>query len=207
MEKEVPSPAPFDLSGGALGLDFTNTLGDRPHCRQEKLNGFADLLRWAAEAQVVSRERQRLLTRESEAHPRQARAAFRRAIDLREALYRIFAGSVTGQEPSQNDLDALNRELPTALRHLHVEIAGEGFGWGWTTPETQLDSILWPVVRSAAELLTSDEAGRIRECASDRCSWLFVDRSRTHRRRWCDMKICGNRAKARRHYRRKKEAS
>jgi predicted RNA-binding Zn ribbon-like protein len=66
--------------------------------------------------------------------------------------------------------------------------------------------MLWPVLQSAAELLTSDEIHQVRECNSDRCTWLFVDRSRTHRRRWCDMKTCGNRAKARRHYQRTKKS-
>jgi predicted RNA-binding Zn ribbon-like protein len=64
----------------------------------------------------------------------------------------------------------------------------------------QLERPLWPILRSAADLLTSPEVHAVKECGSDRCSWLFVDRSRTHRRRWCDMKSCGNRAKARRHY-------
>jgi predicted RNA-binding Zn ribbon-like protein len=88
-----------------------------------------------------------------------------------------------------------------------VEQEGERFSWSWHEPQPRFDSLLWPVVRSAAELLTSPEAAHVRECASDRCSWLFVDRSRTKCRRWCDMKVCGNRAKARRHYERKKRAA
>jgi predicted RNA-binding Zn ribbon-like protein len=58
--------------------------------------------------------------------------------------------------------------------------------------------MLWPVVRSAAELLTSDELGRVRECAADNCAWLFLDRSKNRSRRWCDMAVCGNRDKVRR---------
>jgi predicted RNA-binding Zn ribbon-like protein len=63
-----------------------------------------------------------------------------------------------------------------------------------------LDRVLWPAVVSAAELLTSDDLGRVRECASERCAWLFLDRSKNQSRRWCDMTVCGNRSKARRHY-------
>ena len=88
--------------------------------------------------------------------------------------------------------------------HLRIEADPEGFGWTWEAPVDRFDRILWPIARSAAELLTSPDVADLRECASDRCSWLFLDRSRTRRRRWCDMKVCGNRAKARRHYRRKK---
>ena len=70
--------------------------------------------------------------------------------------------------------------------------------------EGALDRPLWPVLRSAAALLTSDDIARIRECAAERCAWLFIDHSRNRSRRWCDMRDCGNRAKARRHYARAK---
>ena len=86
------------------------------------------------------------------------------------------------------------------------EEGGACFSWTWDCNEEALDGVLWPVVRSAAELLTSEEAKLVRECASDTCTWLFVDRSRTHRRKWCDMAVCGNRAKARRHYQRRAQA-
>ena len=65
--------------------------------------------------------------------------------------------------------------------------------------------MLWPVARSAADLLTSDDLGRVRECAGERCNWLFIDRSKNHSRRWCDMQDCGNVAKVRR-YRSRKQA-
>jgi len=77
--------------------------------------------------------------------------------------------------------------------------------WAWDETAPSLDRPIWLIVRSAANLLTSEETSSIRECASETCSWLFVDRSRTRRRRWCDMSTCGNRAKARRHYQRRKQ--
>jgi predicted RNA-binding Zn ribbon-like protein len=67
--------------------------------------------------------------------------------------------------------------------------------------------MLAPVVRAAADLATSAELSRIRECGSDTCFWLFLDRSKNGTRRWCDMKVCGNRAKARRHYQRGKSSA
>jgi len=67
--------------------------------------------------------------------------------------------------------------------------------------------MLWPAVRAAADLFTSEELEDVRVCASDICSWLFMDTSKNHTRRWCDMKSCGNRAKARKHYSQKKQAS
>ena len=71
------------------------------------------------------------------------------------------------------------------------------------TPER----VLWPVVWSAANLLTSRILERVGQCADDRgCGWLFMDLSRNRSRRWCDMKDCGNRDKVRRYYARKREA-
>jgi len=197
-------PAPFEFSGGALCLDFANTLGDRPRSAKETLSGPQDLLRWAGEAGILEVAERGRLERAADGHPRAAREAFRRAIALREVLYRVFSGLAAGDRPAEGDLEDVNRALRTALEHLRIEARGEGFEWAWSAAGTGLDPVLWRVARSAAELLTSADVARVRECAAETCGWLFLDRSHARRRRWCDMKTCGNRAKARRHYRRKR---
>lgn len=137
--------------------------------------------------------------------PRQGEAGFARAIAFREALYRLFSTLARGEARlGADDLELLNSVLREALAHLEVDATPEGFDWTWRSGDLDSDRILWPVARSAAELLTSDEVPQLRECASETCGWLFVDRSRTRRRKWCDMSTCGNRAKARRYYRRRK---
>jgi len=198
-----PSPA-FEFSGGALCLDFVNTLADRPRCREEKLGDFSDLLRWAEAAEVVNATELASLRRQAAQQPGRASKTFLGAIELRERLFRIFSGLAAGDRPAPGELAALNVALRDALPHLRLGDGGDGVRWHWAGPTTRLDRILWPVTRSAAELLTSADVTLVRECASDRCSWMFVDNSRTRRRRWCDMKTCGNRAKARRHYARRK---
>ncbi|HEX6938971.1 MAG TPA: CGNR zinc finger domain-containing protein [Longimicrobiales bacterium] len=70
--------------------------------------------------------------------------------------------------------------------------------WAWRGAGEELEFPLWPVIRSAADLLASGDSRRIRVCAGPDCGWLFVDRSRNGMRRWCDMKLCGTREKARR---------
>ena len=192
---------PFEFSGGALCLDFANTLGNRPEGQGETLHALPDLLRWGVAAGLlesgdVERPRQR--------RPAGAADSFDRAIAFREGLYRIFSTRASGGSPDRSDLDLLNEPLGQALKHLQLEADESGYRWDWASSPGPTDRLLWSVARSAAELLTSSELDRIRECASDRCSWLFIDNSRSRRRRWCDMKTCGNRAKARRHYRRKK---
>lgn len=194
----------FELTGGSLCLDFVNTLGDRPRSAQEHLSDYADLLRF-------SRQTESLLPRELD-HLEQLYAdcgccvepVFVRIVALREALYRIFSALARSGTPESGDLELLNNLLKKAFRQLEVRRESEGFGWGWGGPDQALDRPLWPILRSAAELLVSGELGSLRECDSSTCSWLFLDRSRNRRRRWCDMATCGNRAKARRHYRRQR---
>lgn len=196
-------PYRFELSGGALCLDFVNTLEDRPLRQSEHLTSFADLVAWAVQAGLLDGSGARALARRASRRPAERQETFRRALELRESLFRIFAARAAGRQPRAGDLSRLNRALGAAMRAIRIEPDDEGYRWSWTDANA-LDAILRPVVRSAAELLTSSELQQVRQCASDRCSWLFVDRSRSRRRRWCDMKTCGNRAKARRHYQRRK---
>jgi predicted RNA-binding Zn ribbon-like protein len=195
----------FELTGGALCLDFTNTLGDRPRCREEHLPGYGELLRWSRQAEVLTAAEVNAIAREAEKRPRLAEAAFEQAIELRETIYRIFAALARSERPANTDIEALNTHLHQALPYLELLRGYDSITWSWGGPERSLERMLWPVARSAADLLTSDEAVALRECDSETCSWLFVDRSRTKRRRWCDMSTCGNRAKARRHYQRSKQ--
>jgi len=93
-------------------------------------------------------------------------------------------------------LTALNAAVGEAYAHLQVRAVTEGYDLVWPAP-SDLRAPLWPVVKSAVDLLVSGEA-RLRACASDTCGWLFIDESKNRSRRWCSMRDCGNRAKVRR---------
>jgi predicted RNA-binding Zn ribbon-like protein len=81
-------------------------------------------------------------------------------------------------------------------------------GFEWSFDQTrELDSVLWPIARAAADLLASDQVPYVRACFSKTCEWFFLDTSKNHQRRWCDMTRCGNRAKVRNFYARRKEAA
>lgn len=199
---------PFDLSAGSLCLDFANALDGRGSERpRERLGSYARLVDWGRQTDLLDPGTARDLERQAAAHPRQARAILARGRALRETLFRIFSAQAAGREPEAADLEGLNRFLGRALTHLEVRTGAEGPGWGWAGGKDDLDRMLWPVAWSAARLLTSEERGRVRECASATCRWLFLDRSRNRSRRWCDMKVCGNRVKARRHYRKSRNGT
>jgi predicted RNA-binding Zn ribbon-like protein len=195
----------YEATAGRLCLDFANTLANRtsddPH---EWLDSYTNLVAWAQLAGALSPEAARPLVDKAAAHPEMAAQALNQAIEFRETIYRVFSAVNFGHSPAQSDLDDLNSALSEALPHLRVVLDEAAFAWDWNDEATALERMLWPVARSAADLLTSEELGRVGECQGDGCGWLFLDLSRNHSRRWCDMGDCGNRAKARRHYHRKK---
>lgn len=194
--------------GGNAALDFANSLRGRDDGvpRGDYLAGYDDLLAWGEGAGLIDRREGRRLKVEAGRRPREAAQAFGRAIVLRETIYRIFRALADGRRPARADLDALNAALAAALPHQILVEAEEGFGWAWEESPA-LDRVLWPVLGAAAELLTSDRLPRVRECGGDHCGWLFLDETKNRSRRWCEMSVCGNRAKARRHYDRLRHTS
>jgi len=193
----------FELTGGALCLDFANTLGDRPRSTEEHLAGWTDLLEWGVQAAVLPSRVGATLRRWAGEHEREAAASLVAARDLREAIYRIFSALAAERPAPAADLSALNDWLRESLGHLQVSARAGEYEWAWDRAPVP-ERVLWPVVRSAADLLVSSERAQLRECQSETCSWLFVDRSRTKQRRWCSMSTCGNRAKVRRFYQRQR---
>jgi predicted RNA-binding Zn ribbon-like protein len=191
---------------GELCLDFANTA--RWHASLhpiETLHSFEDFVRWSRSAGLLDRARAAVLLREARRHPTAARVALRRATLVREIVYRVVVALLRGERPRGTDLSTFNRAVRSALGHVRLTPLEGGLAWTWIREGRQLDSMLWPILDSAAELLTSDRRTRIGQCADDRgCGWLFVDTTKNRSRRWCDMGDCGNRAKARRHRHRRR---
>lgn len=199
-----PSEPVFELSGGALALDFANSIEKRPLPQPvELLNGYSDLIAWAVQAGIVDRRRVERLRASAQLRARDARHVFLRALRLREAIFRVFSAIAGGRHVDSADLDTIRREALAAYQHSRLARNGGAFQWEFAGDREALGSVLWPIAKNAVELLADSESlAAVRECASDRCAWLFFDRSRNRTRRWCDMRVCGNRAKSRRHYRR-----
>lgn len=206
MEKTVSKAASLKLVGGRISLDFVNTAdwhgSEEP---VEYLNSYRDLVLWGGHAMGLNAEETEALMRGSENRPKEAEKVYKMALAWREALLRIFYAIHRQEKPAQKDLDIFNRVLSNTMKHLELSMASGGFSLGWQEMGEVLERVLWPVVKDAAELLTSEQLPRVSRCADDKCGWLFLDTSRNRSRRWCDMKDCGNRAKVRRHYRKKQE--
>ena len=208
MSKSVMSEITWTLRGGRLCLDFANTAdwhaSDQP---EERLTSYVAFVSWSRQAGVLTENQAKRLLRRAADRPEEARVVVNRAIALREAIYEIFAAVAHGQAPQATDLTTLNAALSEMLARSQIAPTETGFVWQWAGEEDALDRPLWSVARSAADLLASDELQRVGQCADDRgCGWLFLDTSRNHTRRWCSIQDCGNRAKAQRHYERKRSS-
>jgi len=197
----------FDFESGSLCLDFTNTVewhnSDHPN---DSLKDYYVLIHWGEAAGILTSDQTKQLRQTAMERSKEASEAFENAIQLREAIYRIFVNYSEKGQIDTPDLDLLNDTLGKSLLHLRINSSSKGFDWEFSKSPDSLDQIIWPVARSAGELLVSDTLNRVRQCADDRgCGYLFIDTSRNRSRLWCSMESCGNRAKARRHYKRKQK--
>jgi predicted RNA-binding Zn ribbon-like protein len=187
---------------GWLCLDFANTVGwHASESPEESLNKYADLIEWSADRGIVSGDAKDVLLRKSEEKPIEAQAVLERAREIREDIYRILSDIAHGRPIKITDLRGFNKALPSMLSHSRLAPYERGLRWDWDSHSDKLDSVIWPVVKSAVDLMTSEAIKRVGQCADEQgCGWLFWDSSRNRSRRWCDMSDCGNRAKVRRFY-------
>jgi predicted RNA-binding Zn ribbon-like protein len=197
----------LSLVGGRPCLDFVNTLDwrgtDHP---VEFLHTYDDLLAWSRHAGTISDEEAQRLSQKSKTDPSRAAAVLRDAIHLREAIYRIFMSIAEGLHAGEEDLMIFNQYLAEAIRSFQITQQKQKFAWDTRGVQAKLDGVLSPLIRSAADLLVSGEHKRVKKCGDPACGWLFLDISRNLSRRWCDMRDCGNRAKASRFYKKQKGA-
>ena len=200
MTSPIGSRLPH-LVGGALCLDFANTCEGRGGPTPvEFVHDYADLVAWGWHAGAVD-DRVAIRLTTSLTEPAGKAAAHHRALDLRETLYRIFAAVARGEPPPSSDLATLSRASADAMTHAVLVATQHGVIWSWRDEDGAFDRVLWPVIRSATDLLTAGNLDRLKECpggGDGPCTWLFLDTTKNGIRQWCSMADCGGRAKARR---------
>ena len=184
--------------GGALCLDFANPVsGHRDGEPRENLSSYDDLLDWAAAGGAISRATAARLSDVARENRARATRVLAEAKELREAIYEVFLALADQRQPPAADLAKINAAIPDAYANLQLKARDGAFSLAWPSTTEELRAPVWPVVKSAVDLLLDGEV-RLRACASDTCSWLFIDESKNHSRKWCSMRDCGNRAKVRR---------
>ncbi len=196
----------FDLDAGIVALDFANTLDGRYDPQQkEQLRDYRDLLVFSLLAGTLDQSATDRLAETATRSPDTAARYLRDARELRESIFGVFTSIAAGEEPEQSDLNTLNTFHQRAMSRGKAIYTAEGFDWGWEEDDA-LDRPLWPLVKSAIDLLMTGDQRRLRECAAADCGWLFYDTSRNQSRRWCSMQSCGNRAKVQQFRERKRKA-
>jgi predicted RNA-binding Zn ribbon-like protein len=186
-----------------LCFEFANTLAWRGSTPSERLDGLPDLLAWLASNKVIPARTVAELRRWFDAHPANAATVFSKAIEIREAIYRMLRSIAAGSDSASEDLRLLNHALGEVAPRANLGRDHDGYGWRIEVTPT-VAGTLAPVLWSAADMLADPDRARVRECSNGKCLWLFFDNSKNGSRRWCSMESCGNRAKAHRHYLRQK---
>lgn len=196
----------LSLIGGRSSLDFVNSEGGTRSTSPDRVQDYGDLARWGAYAGVIEEDECGRLLALAAADPGEAKRLHARAIDFREALFRILDAVGHGEAATAGDRAILDREVAEALAHQRLVPHDGHFDWEIVADGSRMDRILWILAADAADLLASDELQRVKKCCGEHCEWVFVDESRNRSRRWCEMSDCGNRAKQRRYQRRHRAA-
>lgn len=201
--EETPEGFVFELSGGALPLDFANTLDERPRGGLERLSGYRDLVRWSEQSGLLDARQSLVLAGMEAEKPRAAAKVHGEAIALRELIFETARAAIHGSGLSGEQVSRWNRWRRRIDQRRSLIASSHGLAWHVAEITARLDGVLLTVAEAALALFTDPQAkGRLRLCAAENCDWAFLDRSRSRNRVWCDMTVCGNRAKAARHYRR-----
>lgn len=187
----------FQLLAGNPALDLVNTLDWRFRASgpEELLASYRDLLLFARQSNLLDAPQFRRLAAVSQ--PAAGRV-LRKVRQLREELAAILYATLEGRRPPGAAITVLERFAKEALAQRSLRWKGSGMTWEWGDGENKAEYPLWLLAAAAVNLLSGGSDGRLRECGDGECRWLFLDTSRNRSRRWCDMKVCGNRMKARR---------
>jgi predicted RNA-binding Zn ribbon-like protein len=193
------------LLGGALCLNFCNTTSGRGTSQvQEHLRSFDNLLAWVTHAGAIDLTAARHFEK-APPSPSEGERALHRTLALRAALHSIFSSVMAGVPAPAPALVTLNDVLAQSMAAARIQQSTHGFSWTWENAPWSADRLLWPVARSAAELLITGDLSRLRVCPGCFCGWMFLDKTRNGRRRWCEMEVCGSRDKMRRYHQRQRD--
>jgi predicted RNA-binding Zn ribbon-like protein len=196
---EIHESQPEPTSADELFVEFANTLEYEREGAVDALPDIDSLLNWLRSHDLIS-ERGRAV--EAARLGREVRAAEQRLERfrfLRQLLHEIAERVDASGSPTAAQVRELNHILRHGL-HYHQLRRDEGANqFEIAQIGDRLDQARAGIANSLAHYLADHSPDRLRICANPTCRWVFVDRSRTGQRRWCDMRTCGNQAKAARH--------
>lgn len=192
-----------EFVAGSLCLDFVNTVDGREIGeREDRLTSYRDFVAWSKRADILTNREATRLLEIAATQTRQRRQVFQRALRLRENIYFAVSGYMSKKRVSVTSLAGVNEEMRLSLSRRILVARRRNYVLEWDDAPV-LARPIWAIALSAVELLTNTDSFHLCRCNADDCDWLFVDRSKNQSRRWCDMKVCGNREKTKRYLRRR----
>ncbi len=110
----------------------------------------------------------------------------------------LDAALAQSRSPAQSDIDVIAAIHAVCLSRGRLTTRDGGFGWTWDIDDAPDQTLLGPIAASAMMLITTADRARLKQCGGHHCGWLFLDTTKSNNRRWCEMEVCGNRAKQKR---------
>jgi predicted RNA-binding Zn ribbon-like protein len=206
MLPSVPDPTPGKY-GGRLSLGLANVAVWTRVSGDDLLDQPERFVAWLGHANAATPDEVAALTTRCREHPGQTAAELERLRDLAGALAAVFEAGLARQTPPEDDLRTIASHLEEAMHGARLRPDGGSFALEFPSPGSSLDAMRLAAARSAAAVLASrGDLAHLKRCPRDDCQFLFVDDSRNQTRRWCDTRLCGNRARVARHYARTREA-
>jgi predicted RNA-binding Zn ribbon-like protein len=198
---DAPSRAGvLPLVGSELAFDFANTSSGRGGPQHiEHLRTPEHLLIWARHATMLTRRDGEHIEKRIAANSALGAELLDRALALREVIYAIGTACAHGRRPRTGYVDALARVYATCIHKARLSPCEANFAWVWHPEDGVIEAILGPIALSALTTLSQTDLTRVKQCAGEHCGWLFFDTTKNKGRRWCEMEVCGNRAKQKAH--------
>ncbi|MBO1015035.1 CGNR zinc finger domain-containing protein [Achromobacter sp. SD115] len=179
MTKTTPAPE-FRLLGDHIALDLINTIEQSDDGPRDRLQSDDDVLAWLEVSGFESAQR------------KAPKGLLESARALRETVRVLVAQRKAGLPLK---LNALNQALAAGGSHLELTVVAGAPSLARRYDAATPNQWLLPAAEAAADLLAHGDFELVRKCESPLCSLWFYDRTRSHRRRWCSMSLCGNRHK------------
>ncbi|MBW8687533.1 CGNR zinc finger domain-containing protein [Chitinophaga rhizophila] len=205
MSKER-SIATLPLDGGALCFHFINTVNAwRGYNAHEYLGSYTEVIEWCDKVDILDQAQRSALSEYAAQDEKATGIAMQKLLKAREVLYYFFSGIAEndGATLATGVLEKFNKALTSALAHLQFESSPAGMRAVLKQEYHDLLAPLWAVMKSAYDVLTTEEHSRIKECET--CGWIFLDHTKNNKKRWCSPRSCGTADKSKRYYQRKKQ--
>jgi predicted RNA-binding Zn ribbon-like protein len=205
---DLPSRAgSLDLIADDLALDFVNTESGRGFpSHQNHFREAANVVEWLRHANALPVDEADWLGKRVAERADLAADLLAQATELRAAIHDIGAALGRHAKPPEAALASLSALHARCVAKAELAPGALSCRWSWSVRASPVEAALGPIALAAVRLFTEGDFHRIRECGGHACGWLFYDRSKNNRRRWCEMEVCGNRAKQRRLAARRREA-